>query len=231
MEFGEVKTRIQSVKGWLSPIEVRTLYRLARNCTGRGVIVEIGSWQGKSTICLAGGSKAGGGPKVYAIDPHVGSPEHQMTGKIWTFDAFEKNIADAGLTDRVVPIVKMSGDAVQDIREPIELLFIDGAHEYEAVKADFENYEPLLLEGGVIAFHDTVGWPGPERLVAETIFRSHRFTGATFANSISYARKVSQNTASDRFANLLRLAAKQCYSAIYVNLLRLKGLLFGKPSH
>lgn len=230
MELHEVQKTIRSVNGWLSPIEVRTLYRLARGCTGRGVIVEIGSWQGKSTICLAGGSQAAGGPRVYAIDPHVGSPEHQQTGKIWTFEAFKKNIADAGLSDLVVPIVKMSGDAVADIREPVELLFIDGAHEYEAVKQDFENYEPLLIEGGVIAFHDTVGWPGPERLVAESIFRSTRFSGAAFANSITYARKVSRNTATERCANLARLAAKNLYAGVYVNLLRLKKRLAGRSA-
>ncbi|MBM3822050.1 MAG: class I SAM-dependent methyltransferase [Verrucomicrobia bacterium] len=230
MELEEVQHRIRSVNGWLSPMEVRTLYRLARGCTGRGVIVEIGSWQGKSTLCLAGGSQAVNGPKVYAIDPHVGSPEHQMEGKIWTFDAFQKNIADAGLSDRVVPIVKMSGDAVRDMREPIELLFIDGAHEYEAVKADFENYEPWLMEGGVIAFHDTVGWPGPERLVAESIFRSDRFAGATFANSITYARKVARNTASERLANRMRLAVKNLYAAVYVSLLRLKKRISGQSA-
>lgn len=228
MELEQVRQTISTVNGWLSPIEVKTLYQLARNCSGRGAIVEIGSWQGKSTICLAAGSKASNGPHVYAIDPHIGSPEHQQTGKVWTFDQFEKNIRAAGFQERVTPIVKMSGDAVGEIPRQVELLFIDGAHEYEAVLQDFELYEPLLIEGGYIAFHDTVGWEGPERVVAEKIFRSSRFSGARFANSITYARKVSQNSAADRFKNLSWLLLKNLYAAVYVRLLKAKKRLNGR---
>jgi predicted O-methyltransferase YrrM len=42
---------------------------------------------------------------------------------------------------------------------PLELLFIDGDHSYQGVKADFELYSPLVSPEGVIAFHDIV--PGP----------------------------------------------------------------------
>jgi cephalosporin hydroxylase len=36
----------------------------------------------------------------------------------------------------------------------LDLLFIDGDHSYEGVKADFEQYAPLVRKGGVIALHD-----------------------------------------------------------------------------
>lgn len=35
-----------------------------------------------------------------------------------------------------------------------DLLFIDGDHSYEGVKADFNNYSPFVRSGGIIAFHD-----------------------------------------------------------------------------
>lgn len=41
----------------------------------------------------------------------------------------------------------------------IDLLFIDGDHTYEGVKRDFEDYAPLVREGGLIAFHDIVEHP------------------------------------------------------------------------
>jgi predicted O-methyltransferase YrrM len=47
--------------------------------------------------------------------------------------------------------------------QQIDLLFIDGDHTYEGVKADFEMYSPLVRPGGLIAFHDIV--PGPEEAV------------------------------------------------------------------
>ena len=38
----------------------------------------------------------------------------------------------------------------------IDLLFIDGDHTYEGVKKDFEMYEPLVKDGGMIVLHDIV---------------------------------------------------------------------------
>lgn len=36
----------------------------------------------------------------------------------------------------------------------VELIFIDGDHNYEGVKADIENWYPQMAEGGVMLFHD-----------------------------------------------------------------------------
>lgn len=36
----------------------------------------------------------------------------------------------------------------------IDFLFIDGDHTYEGVKQDFEMYQELVSDGGIIAFHD-----------------------------------------------------------------------------
>lgn len=38
--------------------------------------------------------------------------------------------------------------------ESIDFAFIDGDHTYEGVKADFNDYGPLVRPGGIIAFHD-----------------------------------------------------------------------------
>ena len=40
------------------------------------------------------------------------------------------------------------------LRASVDLMFIDGDHSYEGVRADFENYAPLVRPGGLIAFHD-----------------------------------------------------------------------------
>jgi hypothetical protein len=36
----------------------------------------------------------------------------------------------------------------------VDHLFIDGAHEYNAVRADFLSYAPFVRSGGIIGFHD-----------------------------------------------------------------------------
>ena len=38
--------------------------------------------------------------------------------------------------------------------DPIDMLFIDGDHTFEGVKADYELYAPLVRPGGLIGFHD-----------------------------------------------------------------------------
>lgn len=37
---------------------------------------------------------------------------------------------------------------------PIDFLFIDGDHSYAGVKADYEDYSPLVRPGGFVGFHD-----------------------------------------------------------------------------
>ena len=46
---------------------------------------------------------------------------------------------------------------VCDVREfgPYDFIMIDGDHSYEGVKADWDNYFPMLRDGGIICLHDT----------------------------------------------------------------------------
>jgi predicted O-methyltransferase YrrM len=196
-----VKEATDKVEGWLTDSEGEFLYNAAMNCKGRGVIVEIGSWKGKSTIWLAKGSKAGSNVKIYAIDPHTGASQKRH-GEVGTLTEFKKNIKRANVEDVVVPVVKTSEKAGRDWdAKPIELLWIDGDHEYEMVKLDFDLWSPYLIEGGTIAFHDTIGWPGPERVVKEKIYKSHNFIKVGFIDSITYARKVIENSFIERLGN------------------------------
>jgi MMP 1-O-methyltransferase len=205
-----VAQHVEGVGGWLTGKEGRLLYTLARRCTGRGVIVEIGSWKGKSTIWLASGSRRGAGATVYAIDPHTAESDNLATqSAVPTFAEFTDNIRRAGIADLVVPLVMTSADAAGDFDRPVELLFIDGAHDYASVALDFELWFPKLLDGGTIAFHDTVAWEGPRRLVAECVFRGRWARHARFVDSTTCAEKVSQNTIADRVRNRYALALKQ----------------------
>jgi cephalosporin hydroxylase len=38
----------------------------------------------------------------------------------------------------------------------LDVLYLDGDHSYEGIKADFELFSPLVRTGGIIAFHDIV---------------------------------------------------------------------------
>ena len=199
----EVRNLTAGVEGWLTDDEGELLFNLARACSGRGAIVEIGSWKGKSTIWLGKGTMAGNRATVWAVDPHTGSEEHhQAFGKVWTFDDFRRNIIASGLEGIVVPVLKPSKDAAIEFKSPVELIFIDGSHDYDSVKADFEAWFPKVTEGGIMAFHDSIHGDGPRRVVEDNVYTSKNFTVARLAGSITYARKVARNSPRDRLANL-----------------------------
>jgi len=152
------------------------------------VIVEIGSWQGKSTIALAFGAAKAHREKIYAIDPHAAQPEEGYLED--TRSAFVANIKQARVDGQVIPMVMTSKEAAREWRQPIRLLWIDGDHRYEAVKQDFELWEPFLVDGGLIALHDTIRKKGPKKVLWENVFRSCRFQDIAIIDNITVARKV-----------------------------------------
>ena len=157
VEHAELRRHLAGVPGWLSDEEAVALYELAKGCTGRGVIVEIGSFKGRSTICLGLGSQAGHGVPIYAVDPGHG----------WKrFAEFDANIRRAGIERLVTPVAAASGDAYSDFTEAaIELLFIDGSHRYDLVDLDFHLWTRRLIDGGMLAMHDTSAFfPGSCRV-------------------------------------------------------------------
>lgn len=101
------------------------------------VIVEIGVHQGGSikTWLAAFNPDLVVGIEKDAVDPAYSAEVHLIQG--------------ASQDPEVVAQVKeVLG------KWPIDFLFIDGDHTYEAVKQDFELYSPLVRKGGIIAFHD-----------------------------------------------------------------------------
>jgi predicted O-methyltransferase YrrM len=197
-----VKPLIAGIPGWLTDEEGEALYELARACRGNGVIVEIGSWKGKSTVCLGLGSRAGRSVPVYAIDPHAD----------YRFGDFKTNIERAGVADLVRPIASLSQAAADGFAERIELLFVDGSHEYELVLDDFEKWVPKVVDGGWVAFHDTTWTEGPRKLVGHAIYRSRRFKEVRFVvGSLTVARKVARNSLADRARSRYVLGVKTAF--------------------
>jgi len=197
-----VKPLITDIPGWLTDEEGEALYELARSCRGAGVIVEIGSWKGKSTVCLGLGSRAGSSVPIYAIDPHAD----------YRFGDFKTNVERAGIAELVRPIASLSQAAADGFDEPIELLFVDGSHEYDLVLEDFEKWVPKVVDGGWVVFHDTTWTQGPRKVVGHAIYRSRRFKDVKFVvGSTTVARRVGRNTLADRAHNRYVLGVKTAF--------------------
>jgi len=188
----QIQEFIDSIEGWVTQEEGQALYSLGRLCAKGNVIVEIGSWKGKSTIWLGHGTKTSNNIKIYAVDPHTGSAQTQdVVGPQWTYPEFMSNIKKAGIEDIVVPLVMTSEEAAWDFQEPVGLVFIDGDHDYDMVKLDYEMWFPKLVSGGIMAFHDAAGaWPGPEQVVQEYLYNSPNFSEVRVVGSLVYGRKA-----------------------------------------
>lgn len=153
---------LENVTGWLSDNEARWLNEQAAQIS-EGCIVEIGSFQGKSTIALALNAIV----PVYAIDPHHNHTD-EIGGKFGRQDVaqFYINIMRAKVETKIYPIHLSSFEIVKCWKQPIGLIFIDGAHNYDMVKADVLGWLPHLSKGGILALHDRT-WPDIEKLIQE----------------------------------------------------------------
>lgn len=158
--------RVLAVKGFLSAAEALHLHRVGREAARRGPCLEVGSYCGRSAVCL-GAACAELGQVLFSIDHHRGSEEQQpgeeyfdpalydpRRGGIDTLPWFRDTLRAAGLEETVVPIVCDSRLAARAWRTPLALVFIDGGHARESVLADYESWSPHLVPGGFLLFHD-----------------------------------------------------------------------------
>ena len=181
----------QEVPGFLGEKEARFLGLLAACIPAEGVIVEIGSFKGRSTVMLAKvASHYGRGP-VVAIDPHtqILSTARDEDAHPSTYDEFVEALRRAGVEKHVDVRHSFSKDVVRTWDQPVRFLWIDGDHSYQGAKTDFDGFLPFVSAMGVVALHDALNnFPGPIRVFVEEMLRPDRFGPAGFVQSIAWAQ-------------------------------------------
>jgi len=116
------------------------------------VTVELGVDWGYSSFLLALHSKG----LVYGVDCFDQSKHNLRADGDYQFVLDVKN----KLKLNNLEIIKgYFDDVVKTWDKEIDLLHIDGLHDYQNCKNDCDNWAPLLKENGVILFHDTVSYP------------------------------------------------------------------------
>lgn len=185
-EFRCVYPMIQPIEGLLkSPRQEKWLFKSARRLANYATIVEIGSYKGRSTVSLAFGCRKNNG-HVYAIDTFNGNQvDFFERGFV---SVFQDNIKKCGLTNYVTPLVGYSKDIAKEWKHPINMLFIDGSHEYSDVLNDFECFFPFVNRGGLIAFHDVdPSWPGVTKVWQEIV--APKLTKVSYVSNLAYGYK------------------------------------------
>lgn len=128
----------------LTETEGETLAELAAD----KVVLELGAWQGYSTVCMAQTARS-----LTSVDWHHGD-EH--AGHTSTLVPYLQNLQRYGLLQHVNVVVGRFENVLPLLQTGgFDLVFVDGQHDYESVSFDGGHALRLLRpEGGTIAFHD-----------------------------------------------------------------------------
>lgn len=180
---------IESVKGFLDPMEGQALFDRCLEAGPIGPTVEIGSYCGKSTVYLGEACRQSG-RSLFAVDHHRGSEEHQLgelyhdpvvfdadVGLVDTFRLFRQTLRLADLESVVVPVVASTIVASRDWQTPLGMVFIDGGHSFAAAQNDYDCWTPHIARGGVLAIHDIFPDPNDGGQAPYTIWQQALASG------------------------------------------------------
>ena len=220
---------LDGVAGWLTDGQALRLWARASALTPPARIVEIGSFQGRSTVVLA--RAAVEGVELVAIDPHAGNDRGPQ--EISGFEAeaendnavFEANLTAAGVRDRVRHVRAFSADAHGEVDDPIDLLYIDGAHRYGPALDDIRRWGARVRDGGTMLIHDSFSSIGVTGAIATALATSGEFTYVGRTGSLAEYRRTAPASVA---TNALRQAAQLPWFAKNVVL---KALIAAKVLH
>ena len=117
--------------------------------------LEIGSFQGRSTVWLLENILTSNTSTITCIDTFEGSIEHilHFQNDIKNlFDIFSHNISK--FKNKVNIIKDKSQDALKKINEKYDFIYVDGDHKASSVIEDAILSFPLLKKGGIMIFDD-----------------------------------------------------------------------------
>jgi len=211
--FDESWTAVAGVAGWMTRSQGRALYDAAKQCPPGGRIVEIGSFQGRSTIVLA--SAAPEGATVFAVDPHAGNdrgPEEISGFEAAAEDdhsVFLANLETAGVSDRVTHLRMFSDAALAEIDGPIDVLYVDGAHRYAPARADIRDWGRRVGPGGTLLIHDSFSSVGVTLAILRELVFGGRFRYVGRSRSLTtYRADLHGGRLSGRLGNAGRQLAQ-----------------------
>ena len=125
--------------GWLSPVEIKELQRLAKDKT----VLELGAWKGRSTVVLSEVATY-----VVSVDRHKGIPEREGVESLPDYLENVRGLDNVAIViapfDRIVPLFDSF----------FTLVFIDGSHDEQSVYQDAMMAMEHTDGYGTICFHD-----------------------------------------------------------------------------
>lgn len=166
-----------TIRGWLLPAAAESLHKFAKCAPAGGTAVEIGSFAGKSTVCIAKG---------------LGVPDRGMTSIDLRFQPdFRSNIGFYGFESAIKTLQGPSLDHFEYWDAPISFLYIDGHHGKGYAMADLMLWDLFVIPGGYVALDDTVGFMIGPNLQVQAMTAGGAYEFLEESGGISFLRKKS----------------------------------------
>ena len=155
--------------GWFSRNHKNLFSRIISESTE--VVVELGSWLGKSSRFIA--QKLSDNGTIICVDHWKGSPEFgndpKLSGKVPTaYETFVKN--QWGLKDKTIMIRDSTMDGLRSIQMcgviP-DIVYIDAGHDYDNVSADIAKCIEIFPNAMLVMDDYQPRWPDVVRAVDE----------------------------------------------------------------
>jgi len=159
--------------GWFSEQNIATYRRLVESLPEQGILIELGSWKGRS-ICSVADIILKKKLHVICVDTFKGTPGEEAHAEARAKGANLKkemlfNLKMFGIHKRVTVLKATTHEAVAHcFNNMADMVFIDADHSYEAVKQDILDWKPKLRAGGIISGHDFT-WESVHRAIADTL--------------------------------------------------------------
>ena len=119
-------------------------------------IVEVGAWTGRTTLALADNTPG----KVTAVDTWEGSTNGDLQdilvreGKEWAWREFQRNTGGTRNLSRLRMESTKAAKINRALHNKFDMVFLDGSHDYDSVKADILAWLPTIVDGGLLCGHD-----------------------------------------------------------------------------
>lgn len=152
--FEEVWANTEKVFGAFEESEAERMYEIAYRLPIDAVMVEIGTFWGRSASVL-GQIAMDCGYYLTCVDKFAPFPKTAWWAK--EGDGRDKVLVNLRNLDIDFTLMAMdSAEAARRFNGDIDLLHIDGDHRYPGVKRDCDIWLPKLKPGGYVLFHDAI---------------------------------------------------------------------------
>ena len=134
-------------------------------------VVEIGSFEGRSTLWFLDRLLRHPDSRITCIDTFEGGAEHVETQTAGLHERFLSNLTASGHAEKAEVLRMPSFDGLSRLLargDRVDLVYVDGSHEAPDVLADLVLAFRLLAEGGVILCDDYL-WSREETAQADVL--------------------------------------------------------------